>query len=86
MTNTKFSAQMFDAVCKAVANEENWEYVNGTMELKWSFVDADVVAFCGPEVGDPRTEWAEHYNQFEAACDALEAARGEVFPTKENRN
>jgi len=82
MTNTKFSAQMFDAVCKAVANEENWEYVNGTMELKWSFVDADVVALCTTN----RTDWAEHYNQFEAACDALEAARGEVFPTKENRN
>ena len=86
MTNATFSTTMFDAVCKAVADESNWEYANGTMELKWSFVDADVAEFCGPDVGDDRADWAMHYDQFEAACNALEAARGTPYPTKENRN
>ena len=86
MTNATFSTTMFDAVCKAVADSENWQYANGTMELNWNFVDADVAKFFGPEVGAPRVEWSEHYKQFDAACRALEAARGEAYPTKENRN
>ena len=91
MTDKKYSPAMFDAIVKAIANEDNWQYANGTMELKWSFVDADVSQFCGPGVGDPRSEWAEHYKQYDAACAAVEAARGVAYPTKlrfsfENRN
>ena len=87
MTNATFSTTMFDAVCKAVNNPENWEELsNGQRELIWNFVDADVVQFCGPEVGAGDLHWREHYKQFDAACAALEAARGEPFNTKENRN
>lgn len=85
----EYSTEMFEAVCKAVANEDNWQYANGTMELLWDFVDADVALQCGPEKvagAVYKTLWNKHYRQFYAAFAALEKARGKPFPTKENRS
>ena len=74
----KYSPAMFDQVCKAVANvRENWqEDGEGNAELIWNFVDSDVFAYFKPE----RDEVEAHYEAFDAACAALEAARGEPFP------
>jgi len=66
-----YSTVMFDQVAKAIANPENWDV---EMKIIWEFVDSDVFAFFRPE--DP----FEHYRQFDAACQAIEAARGEPYP------
>ena len=70
-------ALMFDQVVKAVGNAENWQpNADGDVVLNWAFVDADVYAYFDPAPADV----AQHYADYEAACTALEEARGEPYP------
>ena len=83
MTNSVY----FDQVVRAVGNPENWEqmFEDSPVLLNWNFVDADVFTALGPDLDADRDEVDRHYRLFEEACRALEAARGEPYPSTTNK-